>query len=151
MAQRHSQKAPVHDAHELHALIEKLRSAWEKGQSTEITNMAQSLLVAFQTHIESEEGEDGWYSQVTNLQPRLIHQIQSLQRQHYRMLELLMEMMRAPGPAPEVCSLAAKFLDLITQHEKREDALIDEVFYRDGIGRSAGRGHDQPICTGRLR
>jgi hypothetical protein len=101
---------------------------WRRGIDAELPR----LRVAFATHVELTEGPDGLYAEVLADAPRLVRQVNNLDREHATMLAALEALARRVDADPErVRSWGSDLLRGLSRHRQRGADLIHEAYVTD--------------------
>ena len=123
----------------LRALLEEIRETLSRQEATcaavaaRLAELSEDLF----SHFAHEE-EGGYFSEVISVAPRLKDEVDSLLEQHPRLRQHLEQMLRhTEGGTPskqwwdEAQAQFEEFTARLVEHEKRENALLQEAFSRD--------------------
>jgi hypothetical protein len=101
---------------------------WRHGVAAELPRLRAALV----THVELTEGPDGLYAEVLADAPRLIHQVNSLGREHVSMSAALEVLARRVDADPErVRGWGSDLLRDLSRHRQRGADLVHQAYSTD--------------------
>jgi malate synthase len=125
----HAREELRQDHLRLHALVLRLREAEGREALAAVLEELHSTLVA---HFNAEERPGGLYDALGVCVPEFRAPLSALVDDHFRIAAALRDMRdRARQGAPESISGAtARLAEVLADHEKREQAMVDEAILR---------------------
>ncbi len=120
---------------DLRGLAQGLKEAVEKQDIPDLQERADQMYWTFLNHAYSEETTSGFFGDIAMKEPRLVPTIKKLREEHDEILSTLSTMRHTDRKKDaDLLELAEKLLEIFVRHEKLEDQIIHEHFFRDHGG-----------------
>lgn len=127
-----SRHLPRHDHEGIRQLCRDLESAMTGNRVKEFFEDVDLLHYTLITHIRDEDSPLGIYHEIERAVPRLQYTVRDLREQHDIILQTLVHIQKlSHDEFGKAKSLMTSCLAVLHRHERHEDELIHEAYYRD--------------------
>lgn len=123
---------PKHDHEGLQEMVRRMRAALADRDADSLYAQAKRLYLELLRHIDDEDRPEGLFGEIERAAPRFGFWLKRLRLQHSEIVETLrMVCAESSGDLSAVAPLVEECMTLLLQHERDEEELIEEVYFRD--------------------